>query len=351
MSTSPLQSLINSGTKLWLDSIDPDLVQENFALGATGATSNPVIVGSLLTTGRFDKQITELFAEGLDNEAVAWQMTDRLVSAAQRVFEPIWEQTSGNDGYVSFELDPLIEDPELGLTDDEKAERYIQLGTEWAAGHKNRMIKVPATSGGIAALEELCARGITLNVTLIFTARQYQAAREAVWRGAQRRASLDQFKSVYSVFVSRVDAYAAKQLPQLSKDALSSLGIHNAKQIWLENQDFWAAQQTALQQEIIFASTGTKNPDDVAWKYVAALAGSDIQTNPPATNDAVAASGLDFPATLEQPTDAGIVAEIGEIDFGKLEEVLLTEGIQKFVDPHRSLLGVIEGLRETVSTA
>lgn len=351
MSTS-IQSLIGSGTKLWLDSIDPDLVQENFAFGATGATSNPVIVGNLLTTGRFDERIKELFSEGLDNEAVAWQMTDRLVAEAQEVFLPIWEKTAGNDGYVSFELDPLIEDPELGLSDDEKAARYIELGTKWAEGHKNRMIKVPATSGGIAALEELCARGITLNVTLIFTARQYQAARDAVWRGAQRRENLDHFKSVYSVFVSRVDAYAAKELSSLSPEALNILGIHNAKVIWQQNQEFWKQNATPLQQEMIFASTGTKNPDDDAWKYVAALAGSDIQTNPPATNDAVQASGLEFPATLDQATDAAVAAEIDEkVDFEALGDTLLTEGVKKFVDPHRSLLDVIEGLRETVAAS
>ena len=352
MTTTPLESLIRSGTKLWLDSIDPDLVQECFQLGATGATSNPVIVGDLLATGRFDQQIKTLFSEGLDNDAVAWQMTDRLVREAQNVFLPVWERTAGNDGYVSFEIDPLLEDPKLGLSEGDRAEKYVELATQWAAGHQNRMIKVPATTGGIAALEELCARGITLNVTLIFTARQYRAAREAVWRGAQRRSNLDGFKSVYSVFVSRVDAYASKHLQDLSAGARDILGIHNAKQIWLENEDFWGQHPTPLDQEIIFASTGTKNPDDDPWKYVAALAGSDIQTNPPATNDAVQSSNLEFTATVGQSTKADLAAEIeSQVDFAKLEDVLLTEGIQKFVDPHRALLELIKGLRDTVSAA
>src|SRR5216110_2710568 len=109
-----LKSLIASGTKLWLDSIDPELVKKNRALGATGATSNPIIISDILKTGRFDNAIAGLIAKGLDDDAIAWAMTDSLVSQAQQVFSPVWEKTSGNDGYVSFELDPLLEDRELG---------------------------------------------------------------------------------------------------------------------------------------------------------------------------------------------------------------------------------------------
>ncbi len=79
--------------------------------------------------------------------------------------------------------------------------------------HSNRMIKVPATPAGIDSLGELVARGITLNVTLIFTMDQYLAARDSVWKGAQRRSSLEDFKSVFSIFVSRVDQYTKTRLP------------------------------------------------------------------------------------------------------------------------------------------
>src|SRR3954451_23314761 len=108
--TSPLQSLIATGTKLWLDSIDPDLVKSNRALGATGATSNPIIISDLIKTGRFDNQIEKLIDAGHDDEHIAWDVTDQLVKAAQAVFLPAWQETKGNDGYVSFELDPLLED-------------------------------------------------------------------------------------------------------------------------------------------------------------------------------------------------------------------------------------------------
>ncbi len=85
---------------------------------------------------------------------------------------------------MSFELDPLLEDPACTLSCAERAGRYIELGKRWSKGHQNRMIKVPATPAGIEALEELSAAGVTLNVTLIFTTRQYEAARDAIWRGA-----------------------------------------------------------------------------------------------------------------------------------------------------------------------
>src|SRR5437660_959720 len=163
-----LRSLIATGTKLWLDSIDPDLVRKNRALGATGATSNPIIVSDLLKTGRFDDQIAGLIKEGLDDEALAWVMTDRLVKQAQEVFLPVWEETKGDDGYVSFELDPLLEDASCKLSIPERSAKYIELGKKYAKGHKNRMIKVPATPAGLGVVEEMCAAGITLNVTLIF---------------------------------------------------------------------------------------------------------------------------------------------------------------------------------------
>lgn len=339
---SPLQSLIASGTKLWIDSIDPELVKRDRAAGATGATSNPVIISDLIRTGRFDADIQRLVKQGLSDDAVAWQLTDELVKQAQAVFLPVWEASQGNDGYVSFELDPLIEDPQANLPQEERVGRYVELGKKWSAGHKNRMIKVPATPAGLAALEELCAFGVTLNVTLIFSPRQYEAARDAIWKGAQRRSALTKFKSVYSIFVSRVDIYTEKQIHALSPAAQGLVGIVNAKQIWAQNHAFWADKKLPLAQEMIFASTGTKKPEDPPWKYVDAFAGSDIQTNPPATNDAIAKSGRMFTRQVDQLPPQGVLDEIGaKVDLAKLENVLMEEGIQKFADPQKALLKVI----------
>jgi transaldolase len=345
--SSSIASLLATGTKLWLDSIDPDLVRSNRAAGATGATSNPIIVSDLLASGRFDRQIEQMIAQGLDDSQIAWQMTDQLVRDAQDVFLPVWTETGGNDGYVSFEVDPLLEDPVLAMPHAQRVRQYVHLGSQWSAGHRNRMIKVPATAAGLDALEDLVAAGVTVNVTLIFAMRQYRAARDAVWRGAQRRKGLDAFKSVYSIFVSRLDVYTEKAVPELSPAAQGMVGILNAKRIWAENQRYWAERSTPLRQEIIFASTGTKKPSDPPWKYVAAFAGSDIQTNPPATNEAVAKSGLTYTRQVDRLPPAEVVAEIDRlVDMDRLESTLMAEGIEKFANPQKALLALVAKKRQ-----
>lgn len=342
MSNTSIRSLIDTGTKLYLDSVDPDLVQQNLAWGAVGATSNPIIVSGLIESGRFDETLAKLLREGDDDSEIAWALTDQLVRKAQEAFHPVWKRTQGNAGWVSFELDPLIEDPDANLPHAERVERYVELGRRWSAGHDNRMIKVPATPAGIDSLSALCASGITLNVTLVFTMEQYVQARDNVWAGAQQRATLDKFKSVYSIFVSRVDVFTAKHLPQLSAAAQGQVGIVNVKRIWQANQQFWKQHPTPLEQEIIFASTGTKNPSDPPTKYVAALAGSDIQTNPPETNQAVADSGLSFERRVDQLPEQSVLDEIDRlVDLQQLHQVLMQEGVAKFADPQKKLLKTI----------
>src|SRR5690606_33494230 len=124
--------------------------------------------------------------------------------------------------------------------------------------------------------------GVTLNVTLVFSDDQYHTARENIWRGVQRSSGgLDRFKSVYSIFISRVDVYTDKNCPDLSDAAQGMVGLVNVKQIWHDNQKWWRDKKLKLQQEIIFASTGAKLDWQEADYYVSHLAGSDIQTNPP----------------------------------------------------------------------
>jgi transaldolase len=348
--SSPLRSLIASGTKLWLDSIDPELVSKNRALGATGATSNPIIIANLIETGRFDDDLVQLIEQKLNDEQIAWAMADKLVSEAQAVFRPIYEQTAGNDGYVSFELDPLLEDPQLGPSHEARVARYIELGKKWSKGHVNRMMKVPATPAGIDALEELAAAGITINVTLTFTPRQYEAARDAIWRGIQRYGKLNKFKSVYSIFVSRVDVYTEKHVPQLSPAAQGMVGIVGAKRIWEQNKEFWRDKKLPLDQEIVFASTGTKKPDDPPWKYAAAFAGSDIETNPPATNDAIEQSGRTFHREVDKLPPQGVLDEIDrDVDIEHLEATLMSEGVEKFAKPQKDLLALIKKKRQSLA--
>jgi transaldolase len=339
---TPLQSLVASGTKVWLDSVHPDEIAKNRALGATGATSNPIIIADIVKTGRLDADIQQLLKAGQDDETIAWALTDKLVKSAQAVFEPVWTETRGNDGWVSFELDPLLEDPARNVPVAERTKKYIELGKKWAAGQKNRMIKVPATEGGLAALEELVAAGVNANVTLVFSERQYVIARDACWRGLQRRKDRDSIKTVYSIFVSRLDVYTEKHVPELSPAAQGLVGIVNAKHIWRLNREFWAGKGLKLQHEMIFASTGTKKPSDPPWKYVEAFAGSDIETNPPATNEAVQKSGRTIKRMVDQLPPADVLKEIHEkVDMHKLEETLMKEGIAKFDDPQKALLKLI----------
>lgn len=345
-----MKSLIESGTKLYLDSVDPDEVSKNLAWGAVGATSNPVIISDIVAAGSLDSEIESMLDAGRDDAEIAWELTDQLVRQAQERFLPIWKDTKGNAGWVSFELDPLLEDPDASMPEADRTRHYVELGKRWNKGHRNRMIKVPATDAGIDALEELAAAGVTLNVTLIFTEDQYERARNAVWRGAQRRDSLDDFKSVYSIFISRIDVYTEEHVPELSEAAQGQVGIVNAKQLWAANQEFWKDKPTRLQQEIIFASTGTKKPGDPPWKYVKALAGSDIQTNPPKTNQAVAESDEKFDRQVDKMPPREVLDEISrKVDFAAMHKTLMKEGVDKFSKPQQDLLKLIAEKRRALS--
>ena len=295
-----------------------------------------------MKAGRLDARIESLFSAGHNDEAIAWALTDLLVTDAQQKFQAIHPASDGNAGWVSFELDPLLEDPSLGMSDADHAAKYVELSKKWSEGHTNRMIEVPASEAGAAAFQELAASGVTLNVTLIFTDDQYTRARDAVWRGAKRRDNVDAFESVYSIFVSRIDVYTQQACQGLSADAQGLVGIVNAKRIWAANQQFWADRGLKLEQELIFASTGKKNPEDRPWKYVEALAGSDIQINPPQTNAAVSTSGMEFTPKLDQLPPSGVQQEIDEAtDLAAMHRVLMQEGIDKFVKPQRALLDLI----------
>ena len=348
-----LQSLIASGTKLWLDSVDPKEVQKNLAWGATGATSNPIIVADIIKTGALDDRITQLLDQGRSDDEIAWGLTDHLVREAQRAFLPVWRREQGNNGYVSFELDPLLEDVKLAPPHELRVRSYIELAKRWSAGHENRMIKIPATDAGLAALEEVAAAGVTINVTLTFSERQYKIAREAIWRGAQRRRDgVQKLKSVYSIFVSRVDVYTEKYVPELSPAAQGLVGIANVKRLWRMNQEFWRDKNLPLQQEIIFASTGVKKPTDPPDKYVEALAGSDIQTNPPATNEAVQKLNKTYARKVDQLPPPAVLEEIDrKVDVAKMEAKLMEEGIAKFADPQKALLKTIGEKRAALASA
>jgi transaldolase len=348
-----IKQLTSVGTKVWSDSVEPKIIGSAVQRGISGATSNPIIIADIIKEGGFDERITRLIEQGLDDSAIAWRLNDELVTAAQRTFAPIWERTKGNDGYVSFELDPLLEDVENPLPHGERVRRYIELGIKYSNNQTNRMIKVPATAAGLDALEELAAHGVTLNVTLCFSERQYKLSRDAIWRGAQRRKKgLDGFKSVYSIFVSRVDVWTEKNVPDLKKPAQGLVGIVNAKQMWQMNAEFWGDKNVKLQQEIIFASTGKKLPWQGDDYYVENLAGSDIQTNPPATNDYIDKSDKQYRRTVDQMPPEEVTDEIArKVDVNKMEAALMAEGVKKFADPQKQLERSIGERRGKLQTA
>ena len=135
--TTPLQSLVASGTKLWLDSVDPDEVERNRAWGATGATSNPIIVADLIKTGRFDEHLDRLHAaRASTTTTIAWQLTDLLVRQAQEVFLPVWEADARRRRLRQLRAGPAAGRPGLQRCPSRSGrERYIELGKKWSAGH------------------------------------------------------------------------------------------------------------------------------------------------------------------------------------------------------------------------
>src|SRR6516164_3271613 len=128
-----LASLIATGTKVWLDGVEPAEVARNHAWGATGATSNPAIVSKIIEHGHFDDRIHELVEQGLGDEQIAWELDDELVRSAQETFSSVWARSKGDDGYVSFELDPLIEDKSTGIKHSQRVKRYVELAEKWSA--------------------------------------------------------------------------------------------------------------------------------------------------------------------------------------------------------------------------
>ena len=344
-----IQTIVDAGSKVWQDSVDPDLLDKFIPAGITGATSNPKIISDLIDSGRFDAKLTELLEAHDDDYEVAWGLTDFLVKDAQSKLRHVWQQTAGNDGWVSFELDPILEDPEQGPSHEERVRNYIDLARRWSEGEENRMIKVPATPAGLDALEEVAAAGVTINTTLIFTSQQYQRARDAVWRGRQRYGDFEGFKSVYSIFISRIDVYTQKHAQDLSDEAQGRVGLVNAKRLWLDNRDFWAEKGLKLDQEIIFASTGTKRDSDPPDKYVEAVTGSGIQTNPPEVNEWIAESGKTYVSRVAEMPEDRVLKEIdAKVDSDHLYDTLMAEGVVKFADPQKDLMTLIGRKRETL---
>jgi transaldolase len=348
----PTQQLHELGQSLWLDNItramlgDGTLRRYIDELSITGLTSNPTIFDKAITGGStYDEQIIELRERGLELEQAFFELALADLRDAARMFEPINQRTDGVDGWVSLEVSPL-------LADDAKA-TIAQVAQLHSRADCNVFIKIPGTEAGREAIEESIFAGIPINVTLLFSTEQYLGAAEAYMRGVERRieAGLDPaVPSVASIFVSRWDVAVADEVPQ---ELRNRLGIAVAKQAYrayreLLDSERWLrlANQGVRPQRLLFASTGTKDPEASDVLYVEGLAAPfTINTTPDKTLLAFADHGK---VGEPLPADGGDAEEVlaefesAGVDVSELAARLQREGAEAFDASWNELLQSIE---------
>jgi transaldolase len=347
----PTQQLHQLGQSLWLDNITRDMLDDGTLaryieeLSITGLTSNPTIFDKAISAGDdYDEQISELRERGLETEQLFFELALTDLRRAAKLFEPINDRTDGVDGWVSLEVSPL-------LADD--AKRTIeQVADLHSRADCNIFIKIPGTEAGRIAIEESIFAGTPINVTLLFSTDQYRGAADAYMRGLERRieAGLDpDVPSVASLFISRWDKAVMEEVP----DGLrGKLGIAVAKRTYrayrelLDSERFQRlANEGARPQRLLWASTGTKDPEASDVLYVEALAAPfTINTMPDKTllafaehgevSEPLPADGGDSEQVLAMFNDAGI-------DTDELAARLQKEGAEAFDTSWRELLDTI----------
>lgn len=344
-------TLHDLGQSIWLDNITRTMLDEGTleryigALSVTGLTSNPTIFDKAIGAGHaYDEQIAELADRGLEGEQLFFELALTDLRRAAELFAPIHERTDEVDGWVSLEVSPL-------LADD--AEATISQATELhSRAEGNVLIKIPGTEEGRTAIEEAIFAGIPVNVTLLFSSEHYLGAAEAFMRGVERRieAGLDPaVPSVASLFVSRWDVAVADRAPT---ELRNRLGVAVGRQAYrayreLLTSERWQrlANAGARPQRLLWASTGTKDPDASDTLYVESLAAPfTVNTMPENTllafadrgevGEPLPADGGDAEQTLAAFGDAGI-------DVGALAARLQRQGAESFVASWRELLGTI----------
>jgi transaldolase len=357
--TDRLKQLSDAGVSIWLD----DLSRERLETGnladlmknqhVVGVTSNPSIFQAALSEGeRYDPQIRELAAQGADTDKAVRVITTDDVRDACRVMRPAYDASDTVDGRVSIEVSPGIAH-DTGATVKEAAELWETVG------EPNLYIKIPGTKEGWPAITETLANGIPVNVTLIFGLEQYKNVMEAFVAGLEKAKEnghdLSQVQSVASFFVSRVDTEIDKRLDASGADTSlkGKAGVANARLAYRAYEEFftgerWAALEAAgaRKQRPLWASTGVKNPDYKDTMYVDDLVVENtVNTMPEKTLHAVADHGeiegdqvrpnyADAEATMQALADAGI-------DYDDVIEVLIKEGVEKFVTAWDELTGSV----------
>jgi transaldolase len=358
----PTQALHDAGQSIWLDNITRALIDEgtlNRYIGeysVTGLTSNPTIFDKAIEGGHdYDADIADRKTAGASDEDVFFELAVADLRRAADLFAPIHDRTDGVDGWVSLEVSPLLAH-DTGSTIDEAKALHRK------AARDNLFIKIPGTPEGVPAIEECIYAGVPVNVTLLFSAEQYQAAAEAYLRGVERRVTdgLDPaVDSVASLFVSRWDKAVAGQVP---KDLRDRLGIAVARQVYRAYRDLldsarWErlANEGARPQRLLWASTSVKDPGAPDVLYVAALAAPfTINTMPDQTLEAFADHGK--VGELLPSHDGGsdqVIAAFAKagIDISALADRLQREGADTFVTAWKNLLDRIGSRHKQLSGA
>jgi transaldolase len=359
-----LKQLSDAGVSIWLDDLSrerletgnlADLVKNSSVVGVT--TNPSIFQGALADGARYDAQVATLAADGADVDRTVFELTTTDVRDACDVLLPVWEATDGVDGRVSIEVSP-----DLAHDTDATIAQAKQL---WdAVDRPNTYIKIPGTEEGWPAITATLAQGIDVNVTLIFGLDQYRGVMEAFVAGLEQAQAnghdLATIHSVASFFVSRVDTEIDARLTASGADVAlqGRAGIANARLAYEAYEQFfrgerWVALAAAgaRTQRPLWASTGVKNPEYDDTMYVIDLVVENtVNTMPEKTLDAVADHGevkgdqvrpfyADAHRTMDELAAAGI-------DYDDVIDVLIREGVEKFVKAWHELLGTVEASLE-----
>jgi transaldolase / glucose-6-phosphate isomerase len=364
---NPLRELLNQGQSVWLDFISRQLIRSGELKrlaeedGLRGVTSNPTIFEKAIGgSADYDDSLREMLAK--DRKTPVGQLYERVaiqdIQAAADVLRPVYDETSGADGYVSLEVSPhLARDTQATIAEAKRLNSSVD--------RPNVMIKVPATAEGIPAIEELIASGVNVNITLMFSMAHYEAVAHAYIKGLERCADPAKVASVASFFVSRVDTMVDRQLESLgtpeAKSCLGKIAIANSKVVYqrfreiFHGEGFVALRQRGARvQRPLWASTGTKNPNYSDVLYVENLIGPEtVNTLPVETLNAFRDHGHVPGATVRQGLDeaATALARLKEagLDLNAVAEKLQDDGVAAFAASFDSLMATLEKKRSSLA--
>jgi transaldolase len=356
-----LHELTKLGQSIWLDDIRRSYLTSGewkrlVDQGVRGMTSNPTIFDKAISgSADYDQELSSLVAAGKSVEEIYENLAIGDIRNAADTLRPVYDQTGGQDGYVSLEVNPLLAHDSV-----ETISQAVRLFS--TVGRPNVMIKVPSTPAGVPAIETLVGQGMNINVTLIFSISQYQAIAEAFIKGLEKLSKtggdISRVASVASFFVSRVDTAVDRQLEAMGeKDLLGKIAVANAKLAYVRFQELFSSprwQKLAAQggrvQRPLWASTGTKNPNYSDTLYVDNLIGPHtVNTVPKATLQAFLDHGV-VARTLDVGVDQARdqvkrLAELG-IDLEAVTQKLQDDGVEAFSKSFQSLMSSIAQKRQ-----